>query len=326
MDTELLVPYGQSPEGRLVSATDATHETTYCCPDCLSPLVLHAGQLVVRHFAHKSSGPCTSETIAHKTAKRLLVQVISEYSSASRTQKISIVCNCKHCKKPTSISLPLNSFSIAIEEHRIGSFVCDVMAFRGSTPVLGIEVLVTHAVDEKKGFELQTPWVELTATEVLENPYFWRPTASRLKPVACADCKNHADKLKGISERWSQPLHEPARFRDSPKNSYLAAIECCWKCKNEILVYWWDAVPFATKEPPAPKPKTIQYRHSKTFGGSYWANTCPNCNSIQGDNFLFLQENNLFRDLPLREGPETRAHRSRITSKFIDVMLKNVGG
>jgi len=64
-------------------------------------------------------------------------------------------------------------------------------------------------------------------------------------------------------------------------------------------VFWWLGVPFCQKNPPEPKPKTIQLRNSKQWGGKYWANTCPNCNVIQGDNHLFISENSPFAGLPL---------------------------
>lgn len=326
MDAELLVPYGQDNNGLLVSAALAVQHTSYFCPDCSSPLVLRAGESVIRHFAHKENTSCNGETIAHKSAKLLLAQIISEYSSAKRTTNITLAGDCKKCKNSTSIALPSNSFTTATIEYRAGNYIYDVMAFRESIPVLGIEVFVTHKVNERKGAELQTPWIELSALDILKNPYDWRPIASRLNTVTCAECKNHLKNLEKISNDWSQPLHAPARFKDGPRENYLSAIERCWKCKKDILVYWWNGVPFATKEPPHPKPQTIKYKYSKNFGGSYWANTCPNCIAVQGDNFLFLQENALFQGLPLQETPDTKAHRSRITSKFIDRMLKNIGG
>ena len=45
-------------------------------------------------------------------------------------------------------------------------------------------------------------------------------------------------------------------------------------------------MPFCEFEPPSPKPKTIKYRHSNKYGGSYWAIICADCNVMQGDNFL----------------------------------------
>lgn len=326
MEVELLVPYGLNPQGYLVSAAEAVREIQYCCPECSSPLVLKAGESVVRHFAHKANTSCTGETIAHQTGKRLLVQVISEYSRPSTTKPISLSYTCACCQRAASINLPPSSFTAANEEFRIGDFVVDVVAFRGPEAVLGIEVLVTHAVEDRKAADLQIPWVELKAEQVLENPYCWRPVSARLKPIVCSDCKNHVGKLHSLAEKWSQPFHEPARARDPSRDTYLAAIETCWKCKNEILVYWWLGVPFADTEPPSPRPKTIAHRYSKQFGGSYWANTCPQCNAVQGDNFLFLGSQPLFEGLPLRDTPEMKAHRAKAMDQIANFMVRNIRG
>lgn len=272
---------------------------------------MRAGESVVRHFAHKANTSCTGETLAHLTAKRLLVQIVSEYSHSSKFKPISLSCICSCCKGTASIDLPRSSFTAASEEFRVGDFVVDVVAFRGPAAVLGIEILATHSVEGRKAEDLQIPWLELQAEKVLEDPYCWRPVSARLNPIVCSDCKNHIGKLLSLSEKWSQPFHEPARARDPSRDVYLAAIETCWQCKEEILVYWWAGVPFSDTEPPAPRPKTIAHRYSKQFGGTYWANTCPQCNAVQGDNFLFLGPQPLFCGLPLRDTPELKAHRAK---------------
>jgi hypothetical protein len=189
------------------------------------PNYLRAGGTVVRHFAHKANTSCTGETILHRTAKRLLVQVVAEYSRSSAANPISLSCTCSLCQSPTSITLPRKSFTTACEEHRLGHFICDVVAFRNSEPVLGIEVLVTHAVDDRKAESLSIPWFELSAEMILENPYQWRPISARLKPVICLGCKAHVGKLHNLSKRWSQPFHEPARACDPNRDNYLAAVD-----------------------------------------------------------------------------------------------------
>lgn len=326
MNYELLVPYGLNPDAILVSAAEAMRETQYRCPECHSPLVLRAGESVVRHFAHKAHTSCTGESVAHLTAKRLLVQIICDYTRSTSHNPISLSCTCACCQQATSIILPPNSFTAASEEQRIGEFVCDVVAYRDLEPVLAIEVLATHAVEERKATSLQIPWLELSAEKVLENPCSWHPVSAQLKPVVCSECKSHIAKLRALAQRWSQPFHEPARARDASKDIYLSAIDTCWKCKNEILVYWWSGVPFATAEPPAPRPKTIQHRYSKKFGGSYWANTCPHCDAVQGDNFLFLGSRPLFQGLPIRDTPEMKAHRAREASQLAKFLFRNIGG
>lgn len=325
MDTELLVPYGTDPQGTLVRASEANHQTIYHCPGCNSPLVLRAGEKVIHHFAHKANSTCTGETVAHQTAKRLLVQVIMEQSISPFPKAISIFCPCSCCNKTFSLALPARSFTSAQEEHRIDTFVCDVVAFRDSACVLAIEVFMTHAVEEKKALVLSVPWLELSAEAVLENPYQWRPTKANLKPVLCPDCKKHVIKLRELAERWNLAFFEPARYRDPSRATFLAAIETCWKCKNEIPVYWWRGVPFCETEPPSPRPRTIQHRYSKTYGGSYWANTCPECDAVQGDNFLFLDRSPVFAGLPLRESPEMAAHRRNSIYQLANKLFKNTG-
>lgn len=325
MDSELFVPYGMDPEGVLVKAVEADRATTYCCPGCSSPLVLHAGERVIRHFAHKANTSCTGETIAHKTAKALLVQTIIAQSSAHESNSISIACPCSSCETSFILSLPASSLTSAHEEVPVAEYICDVVAFRGTEPVLAIEVLVTHEVGQAKATALPLPWIELRAEDVLENPYLWRSIAGEMKPVVCLDCKTHGRKLNTLSDKWGQPIFEPARQHNGNLTGYRSAIEVCWSCKQEILVYWWPGVPFCEAEPPNPRPKTVQLRNSKQFGGSYWANTCPSCKSIQGDNFLFLSSKAPFRGLPLRDTPEMKAQRAETMNKHINHMFRHIG-
>lgn len=73
----------------------------------------------------------------------------------------------------------------------------------------------------------------------------------------------------------------------------------CFNCKEQILVFWWPGVPFCEKQPPYPMPRTIKLRSSKIYGWAYWANTCPKCDILQGDNHLFIFKTALFRELPI---------------------------
>jgi hypothetical protein len=217
------------------------------------------------------------------------------------------------------------AFSRAEIEQRLGSFVCDVVALRGSEPVLAIEVLATHAVEEEKARELSIPWIEVSAEAIVENPYNWAPIRARLKSVHCAECKDYLRKLREVAERWNQQISEHAAYRDPSRAIYLAALERCYTCNNDIVVYWWPGVPFCEQEPPKPRPRTIEFRHSKTYGGSYWANTCPSCGALQGDNFLFLFQNAPFSGLPMRDLPQLRAQRASSSKKLIDIMFRNIG-
>ena len=325
MDAELLVPYGVNPIGLLVHAADADRSAEYHCPECASLLVLKAGDVVVHHFAHKADTACTGETISHATAKRLLAQIIREQSTLEQPKTISLECRCDRCASSFLVRLPRGGFSGAALEHRVGDFVCDVVALGNNGAALALEVLYTHAVPGTKSQALPVPWIELAAEAVLANPYRWTPINSRLKPVVCRACKTFLRRLKTLAERWEIPLDPSAGYRDPGRTTYLAAIQHCWKCDEEIVVFWWPGVPFCEAEPPKPRPRTIQNRYSKTFGGKYWANTCPSCNMVQGDNFVFLglNGNPAFEKLPLRDTPELQNARTDAGKRLVDVMFRN---
>lgn len=323
MDRELLIPYGLAPNGHLTKAADATRGVEYACPECRTPLVYRAGETVTHHFAHKANTACTGESVLHLTAKMLIAQTIEEHAATENNSRISMKCNCDCCNSQFNLNLPKNAFSSARQEERIGSFICDVVAMRDGQLALGVEVLATHAVGEEKANELSIPWIELTAESILAEPTYWQPVNSKLKPVRCSVCKEHLNKIKNIASRWELPFYEAARFADQNRAFYLAEIEKCWKCKEEILVYWWSGVPFCETEPPMPRPRTILFSKSKAFKGSYWANTCPNCRAVQGDNFLFLGSSPVIKGLPIRDTPEMKASRIAAGHSLVNQMLRN---
>lgn len=324
MDTELLVPYGADANQRLVRAAEAQRGIEYRCPQCDGLLVLRAGDVKITHFAHKANTDCSGETLLHQIAKRLVAQVVNECTT-SASKRLAMSCMCTRCNRAFQSSMSAKAFSRAEIEKRIGPFVCDVVAFRDSEPVLAIEVLATHAVDEVKARDLGLPWIELSAEAIIDDPYSWRPRNSRLKAVHCPECKDYDRRLQKAAERWNQPISESAVSRDPSRATYLAAVECCYKCKNDIVVYWWAGVPFCEKEPPKPRPRSIEHRFSKTYGGSYWANTCPSCGALQGDNFLFLFKDAPFSGLPMRSLPQLEAQQAKASKKLIHIMFRNIG-
>jgi hypothetical protein len=84
---------------------------------------------------------------------------------------------------------------------------------------------------------------------------------------------------------------------------YTGALGVCWKCGTKTPWWHWPGVPFCETPPPEPKPRVVQFRYSKQFGGSYWLNTCIQCGAVQGDNFVFLDPKSPLYSLPRRELP-----------------------
>lgn len=104
----------------------------------------------------------------------------------------------------------------------------------------------------------------------------------------------------GMSAESGVPLPEPP---------YRFAVEACWSCGRDILVFAWSEFgPWEHEEPPAGRPETVQECYSDTIDQTYWGNTCPHCGKLQGDWFLYHAPGGPFRgDLVRDESPGTYA-------------------
>ena len=94
-------------------------------------------------------------------------------------------------------------------------------------------------------------------------------------------------RLRRVAARTGQRLPEG---RQSP---YWAEVGRCYRdnCGEEMILYTWRGHTWMTETPPPePRPSTLQLRSSKGAGGAYWANTCPTCSSLQGENFIYEPE------------------------------------
>lgn len=282
--------------------------------------------MVTKNFAHHGETTCTGESVAHETAKLLIVKVICEQVDRPDTaERISLACECDCCKKAFTKVLPYSTFTSAADEVQVGRYRCDVVAFNENSQVLGIEVVSSNAVHDQKAQELPLPWIELRATDVLEAPYKWSPVNSRLKPALCKGCKARLDRLRKVASKWGQPLTEFAGYMDPTRAIYLAAVRQCWSCQEEMVSYWWPGVPFCKVKPPEPRPQTIQYRWSATHKDRYWANCCPSCGKIDEDNFLFLGLDgpSPFSSLPMGGSPTMESRRQDAIQERISFMLRH---
>lgn len=324
----LKIPYGLSEAGELISAKSAPVGMTYKCPCCEIRLIHRAGEVRARHFAHPPSLNCNLESVLHITAKQLIYSIIEK--NARGELAISLDNHCLNCGVIFSTNLPSKTFSSVGIEVRVGNYVCDVVGYRGDSIALAIEILNTHKVDTIKAENLQTFWIELKAEDVLNNPEKWVPTQAKLKDSCCHNCKNHIKHILDVADKFgiARSIYSPVK--NPTKATYIADTETCFKCKQEIPVFWWQGVPFCEVEPPNPKPKTIKFRNSKQYGGSYWANTCANCNMIQGDNYLYIFDSAPFKAMPLSTDSQVRQAEVRVISsksamsEFMKVITRNI--
>lgn len=142
------------------------------CPGCGDPLVPHLGRVRARHFAHEpgSSCPLTApETALHLNAKERLLFLCAE-AFAGRGP-VRIRARCPSCRRPAPFDLAAIGDE-ARDEERLGALRPDVLILKAGRPSLALEVLVTHAVDERKEAALGAlgvPAIEIDAREGWEE-------------------------------------------------------------------------------------------------------------------------------------------------------------
>lgn len=325
----LKIPYGLNAAGELVSVLHATKNESYDCPACRSPLTHRAGPVRTAHFAHQPSATCNLESALHITAKKLIADAI--HANAAKNQSIQLITACHCCTSEVVTTLKPQTFTSAKEEVSITDYICDVVGFRDGAIALAVEIFNTHKVDAEKGSKLPVHWIELNAEDVVKSPNTWRPTQHRLKPVFCQDCKDDTNRIYASADKWGidRKLYTPITFNQF--SAYVASTIECYKCKETVPVFWWDGVPFCEKTPPEPKPPTVKFRDSQRYGGAYWANTCPKCKALQGDNFVFLFSDAPFLHMPMSENAEpkksgvtVRSGQSAI-SELANIMTRNIG-
>jgi hypothetical protein len=256
------------------------------------------------------------------TAKRLVERSILE-NSTPIGKSILIHSACHDCGAEASRELRSGTFTGAALEYSIDRFKADVVGFGAGGVALVVEILHTHAIPQQKASALSVRWVELRATDVIADPVSWRPVRAKLRPIDCVRCEAASDRVHVACKKAGiPPDHYSVSKRDHHKARYVANAIECYGCREEIPVFWWLGVPYCSKPPPEPRPRTLQLRQSQTYGAKYWANTCPYCRRIQGDNFLFCELGAPFGNLPLREIPETR---HSVRSVLRHLLLKNFG-
>lgn len=323
MTTQTLkIPYGLSDWGEVVSATLAQKGVKYMCPSCKSHLTLRDGQRRTKHFAHSTDAPCSQESVLHKTAKMLIEQIIHQHARKEGT--ITIHKPCDKCTKECIISLPDSAFTKASQEVGVGGFICDVMAYRNKKPVLAIEVRHTHAVDSHKATTLSVHWLEVDAESIIDNPFEWHTTQSRLKPTYCRHCKKSVRQIIDACDAAGIPRYLYTTSYNPKKSTFVASTETCYNCKKDTPVFWWRGTPFDKNAPAFPRPESIVKRFSNTYGDEYWMNTCVHCSASQGDNFLHTMPDGVFADLPHHDYTARQAVKTVYRTREYALAMENI--
>ena len=280
------VPIGVAVDGRLVRREDAAKGEPYSCPACSSRLVFRAGSIRATHFAHQPTQACHPETAVHEAAKRLVAQAVVDWLTDAGPQPM-VEKSCRGCYRTFLDPIAGRPSRAAIEFRLDDGLVADVVLL-GDTKVLAvIEIWVAHRVDGAKAARLLVPWIELRGEDVILDAVNWKPVnAGNLRPFWCDHCLARDRSAAELCRRLGI---------DFDATRYLPAVDTCWKCNKPTPVFAWRRGQLhETERPPAPMPRTIEWRFSKTLGGGYWANTCFHCRTLIGDGFLFMHGDSPF--------------------------------
>jgi ribosomal protein S27E len=306
--SELLIPFAVDEKEQLCSPKTAERGKNYFCPACKEPVIFRHGDIKIPHFAHKVSLTCNQETVTHKTAKLLILNVIEDWKSG-KSGSPKLYRKCQICGKIINQPLPEKVDSALLEYKLSDGSIADVGLMVEGKVQAAVEIKVTHAVDKIKANRLPIPFIELDGYEVINNPVVWKPITDNFNPLTCDQCKT-------IYTRFNKKILQIAKASnlELPKVYYRYSFCKCWKCKREIIVFTWPSDNSDNTYLPKimPPPKTVQFRYSKTVGRKYWANTCPVCHSLQGDYFLYSEPGGPFFGLNCEEDSSTAFERDML--------------
>ncbi|MBX3190560.1 MAG: hypothetical protein KF819_26400 [Labilithrix sp.] len=290
------IPVARDAKGRLVPPEEAVKGRRYACPSCAAAVHLHAGEKKKRHYHHGESA-CSRETVLHVSAKRLIVQAVEAWRAGDGPAPVFVraCARAPRCEERTRQPIP-KKVSRALCELRLASgHVVDVgLVGVADLPIAAVEVLVSHAVDARKAFEIGVPWIEVDAGAVCDTRgRELSPVRDHFLPWLCAD---HADR-RGEAHRDAQIARKtknqlvralPYRIEEFP--GYV--VSDVTRCPNghDALVFAWSG-----REPPWPRPphvvacaadEDVVYDASqKKLRGVMafrrrWASACAKCGAL----------------------------------------------
>jgi len=220
------------------------------------------GKIVRWHFAHLPGGVCTGEGSRHAIAKHLLASFLS------RPIALHLYCPCELPTKPYR----LEAAEVKVE-NSVGDYRCDVTCKVHNMPLF-IEVIDTHNIDSAKSRALEGRLVKIDIHDLSDEDVF------------------SGDKARQRF-RLELGLLLPSLF------SYPYAFihtwhHQCWRCGIEIPVaLLCDNGGESTRWSQSPDwPGTLRkyahigWRRTSYVRQGYYANVCPHCKVVQGDEYL----------------------------------------
>ena len=174
------------------------------CPECGEPVILRLGKVRAYHVAHRPAATCAltdPETAIHFNTKWHLARQLDG------AQRVELVTDCR-ADHPRPV-LAEGWDRIEVERRLDCGLRPDVSFWRGGQMIAGVEVYVSHAVEEMKGKRLERldlPWVEITGSPAF---YSGRSPWHRGRPLAARPGRGSVDLTCAICAQEVEPTPAP---------------------------------------------------------------------------------------------------------------------
>ena len=235
----LLIPYAQAADGTPVSPREAQRGQRLTCPVCGQPVLVRKGEIVRHHFAHaQTPGDCAfaGEGARHLLAKHALLFAVYQWKKRGGPAPC-IERRCAVCGATRLQPLPRRVRRARLE-HRIpngsagGGLVLDLALLDASGElVAAAEVRDSHGIEPEKARRLGAlPWVEVDATDAIEDPTLWRALDQgnlRAWKCDCAQGRPLAVTMRGRASHVDRcPLAPRTRAGRTFANVALDCADC----------------------------------------------------------------------------------------------------
>jgi hypothetical protein len=175
----LLNQWAKDSAGRICHASLCVVGIAYICPlpGCGKEIRVRAAnsERYRAHLYHSELCTATGESHEHNLAKNIVAQRLREWLSGEKPAPF-IGRMCEVHRTVFDVFGPLAGATGVELEGAAGERRADVMLLRDEAPMLAIEILFSHAVDEAKEHDLAAlcvPWIEIDACQVINVPDRW---------------------------------------------------------------------------------------------------------------------------------------------------------
>lgn len=204
------------------------------CPLCELSVVLKLGSRKVHHYAHAREAGCPAcqpETALHLNTKFHFADQLEK----APEKQLWIEQTCQNCRVERQRLVWVQDWDTVQVEYRLESARPDIALLAQGRVMATLEILVTHAVDERKAAyfaEQEIPWLEIPASpQLYEPPTAWTaaaplPIRSRDIPYAawiCPECVLKEERERPQREREKRRYEEQLQ-REIARQQFLSEI------------------------------------------------------------------------------------------------------